>query len=135
VTADLEAERRARLAAALDDLRAVAPTWVPLFEAYVLHGLYERTVLDHRTRELCAVAALAALGREGPLADHLKGALRHGATPEEALEPILQASVYGGFPVALAGIRTYRRVLDELGLAPGSGLHEGGDVGDEVEEA
>jgi 4-carboxymuconolactone decarboxylase len=123
-------ERRARVAAALADLRELAPEWTDFFESYVLRGMYERSVLDPRTRELCAVAALTVLDRQGPLADHIKGALRNGATPEEALEPILQASVYGGFPVALAGVRTFRNVCAELGVdLPGepSGHDEVGD--------
>ena len=117
---DLDAERAARLDAALADLRALDPSWAELFRTYVLDGMYTRDVLDQRTRELAAVAALTVLDRQGPLSDHIKGALRHGATPAEVLEVILQASVYGGFPVTLAGIRTYRETCAAVGVEPTS---------------
>jgi alkylhydroperoxidase/carboxymuconolactone decarboxylase family protein YurZ len=40
-------------------------------------------------RELCAVAALAALGQERQLAAHARGALRLGATAAEVLGVLL----------------------------------------------
>ena len=113
---DLEEERTARIEAALAGLRELDSDWADLFRTYVLDGMYTREVLDHRTRELCAIAALAVLDRPGPLADHIKGALRNGATTDEVLESILQTSVYGGFPTALAGTRVFRAVLEELGI-------------------
>lgn len=118
---DLEQERAARIAAALADLRALDPDWTELFREYVLDGMYRREVVDQRTRELCAVSALTVLDRPGPLADHIKGALRQGAQVAEVLEVIQQSSVYGGFPTALAGIRVLRAVCEELGVDPTSG--------------
>ena len=115
---DLEQERAARIAAALADLRALDASWTDLFQHYVLDGMYRREVVDQRTRELCAVSALTVLDRPGPLADHIKGALRQGAKVAEVLEVIQQSSVYGGFPTALAGIRVLRAVCDELGIDP-----------------
>lgn len=117
----LEREREERIAAALADLRALDPDWTDLFRAYVLDGMYRREVIDQRTRELCAVSALTVLDRPGPLADHIKGALRQGATVPEVLEVIQQSSVYGGFPTALAGIRMLRSVCEELGIDPSAG--------------
>ena len=114
---DLTAERTARIDRALARLRRFDPSWAELFRSYVLDGMYERTVIPQQTRELCAVAALAALDRPGPLRDHIKGALRHGATPAEVTEVITQVSVYGGFPVALAALTALEDVLGELGLA------------------
>jgi 4-carboxymuconolactone decarboxylase len=118
---DLEQERAKRIAAALDDLRALDASWTDLFQHYVLDGMYRRDVVDQRTRELCAVSALTVLDRPGPLADHIKGALRQGAQVAEVLEVIQQSSVYGGFPTALAGIRTLRAVCEELGIDPTAG--------------
>lgn len=113
---NLDEERAARIEVAMAGLRELDPTWAELFRTYVLDGMYTREVLDHRTRELCAVAALAVLDRPGPLADHIKGALRSGASVAEVREAILQTSVYGGFPTALAGTRVLRAVCDELGI-------------------
>lgn len=118
MSGDLETERAARIAAALSDLRALDADWTDLFQEYVLDGMYRREVIDQRTRELCAISALTVLDRPGPLADHIKGALRQGAEVKEVLEVIQQSSVYGGFPTALAGIRTLKHVCEELGIDP-----------------
>jgi 4-carboxymuconolactone decarboxylase len=48
--------------------------------------------------------------------DHIKGAIRQGAEVQEIIEVILQVSVYGGFPVALAGLRALEETLAELGI-------------------
>lgn len=111
---DLDAERADRIAAAMARLSSHDAEWAELFRMYVLEGMYTRTVVDQKTRELCAVAALTVLDRPGPLKDHMKGALRHGATKPEVLEVVLQASVYGGFPVTLSAIGHLEDVLAEL---------------------
>jgi len=113
---NLEQERNLRIEKALERLRMFDPSWAELFNDYVLKGMYEREVIDQKTRELCAIAALTALDRKGPLADHIKGAIRQGAQIKEVIEVILQVSVYGGFPVALAGLRTLEETLSELGM-------------------
>ena len=114
--ADLEAERARRIEAAMERLRDHDAAWAELFRLYVLDGMYEREVLSQATRELCAVAALTVLDRPGPLSDHIKGALRNGASVAEVRESILQTSVYGGFPTALAALRTLEAVCAELGI-------------------
>jgi len=112
---DLDSERAQRIQKALMSLRELDPEWAELFRVYVLDGMYVRNVIDQKTRELCAVAALTVLDRQGPLKDHIKGAFRQGATKQEVVEVIFQASVYGGFPVTLAAITSYRQVLAEIG--------------------
>ena len=114
---DLENERNARIKKALERLSRFDASWANMFNEYVLQGMYEREVIDQKTRELCAIAALAALDRKGPLMDHIKGAIRQGATVKEVTEVIVQVSVYGGFPVALSGLRALEEVLEELGIS------------------
>jgi 4-carboxymuconolactone decarboxylase len=114
---DLENERNLRIQKALERLSKFDASWAKMFNDYVLQGMYEREVIDQKTRELCAIAALAALDRKPPLMDHIKGAIRQGATVKEITEVIVQVSVYGGFPVALAGLRALEEVLEELGLS------------------
>jgi 4-carboxymuconolactone decarboxylase len=113
---DLENERKLRIEKALVRLRKFDESWADLFNDYVLEGMYEREVIDQKTRELCAIAALTALDRKPPLMDHIKGAIRQGAEVQEIIEVILQVSIYGGFPVALAGLRVLEDTLAELGL-------------------
>jgi 4-carboxymuconolactone decarboxylase len=94
---------------------AVDPAWHELFSGYVHHGMYQRDVLDQKTRELCAVAALTVQNQQGPLGRHCLSALDYGATIDEVLEVILQMSVYGGFPATQAALATFRATLAEVG--------------------
>ena len=60
-----------------------------------------RPHLDLRTRNLCTVGALAALGRPSGLVElNVKIAMGSGASKEESLEVMLQMAPYAGFPAA-----------------------------------
>jgi 4-carboxymuconolactone decarboxylase len=104
----------------LDMLRQLDPGFADLFEAWCYGGLYSRNVLDHRVRELCAVAALIPVNRPAVLETHLKAALRSGATREEVLEVIFQSAVYAGMPDCLSSLDLYKR-LEEGGEFRGMG--------------
>jgi 4-carboxymuconolactone decarboxylase len=94
---------------------AVDPAWHELFQQYVSQGMYRRDVVDQKTRELCAVAALTVLNQQGALGRHLLSALDYGATQDEVIEVILQMSVYGGFPATQAALDTFRTALANVG--------------------
>lgn len=81
---------------------------------YVYGGFYDRGVLDERTRELCAIACLTAVGVEPQLEAHIKAAFRMGIDAKEVLEPIIQACVYCGYPATMKAINIYRRCLSEM---------------------
>ena len=66
------------------------------FQKFVFGFLYNRTVLDQKTRELCAVAALMMAGLPDQLRVHFTGCKSYGATDEEIREVLLQTVVYGG---------------------------------------
>lgn len=76
---------------------------------------YTREGLDDRTRQLCTVAALTAMG--GQTAPQLKVNISHslaaGATEREILEAIWQMSVYGGMPAAINGLNAALEVFAE----------------------
>lgn len=79
--------------------------------AYGRH--YARPGLDLRTRQLCTVAALTALG--GQTAPQLKVNIEHalavGAEEGEILEAIWQMAVYGGMPAAINGLNAAQEVF------------------------
>lgn len=89
----------------------------PDFERYVvtfLSGeLWLRPGLDRRTRSLCTVAVLAALGRTNGLVLNLRMARRNGATRREILETLLHIAPYAGFPAAWDALVLADRVLRE----------------------
>jgi 4-carboxymuconolactone decarboxylase len=98
----------------LDMLAEMDPGFCRLFEDFVYAGLYQREVLDQRTRELCAVAALTSLSRLQQLATHIRASLLAGASREEVQEVIFQASVYAGMPTTLLALEQMRKIYAEL---------------------
>lgn len=84
---------------------------------------YARPGVDLKTRQLCTVAALTALGAQtGPqLKVNIAHTLAVGATPREILEVIWQMAVYGGMPAALNGLNAAADVFAERGISPAQG--------------
>lgn len=80
--------------------------------AYGRH--YTRPGLDLKTRQLCTVAALTALGGQtGPqLKVNIEHALAAGAEQREIFEVIWQMSVYGGMPAAINGLNAAIEVFE-----------------------
>lgn len=80
--------------------------------------VYARPGLDMRTRQLCTVAALTALG--GQTAPQLRVNIRHslavGCSPREIVEAIWQMAVYGGMPAAINGLNAAIEVFEEEGV-------------------
>jgi 4-carboxymuconolactone decarboxylase len=66
--------------------------------------------LDVKTRSLCTVAALTALGRP-QVAKHIRAALANGASKTEVAEVITQMAFYSGWPTAGAAARAAREVF------------------------
>ncbi len=102
------------------DARRVRAAWrklEPDFERYVVTFLsgeiWSRPGLDRRTRSLCTIAVLAALGRTNGLALNFRMALRNGATRSEILETLLHIAPYAGFPATWDALVLAARVFSE----------------------
>ena len=80
--------------------------------AYGRH--YARDGLDLKTRQLCTVAALTALGGQtGPqLRINIENTLAAGASEREVVEAIWQMAVYGGMPAAINGLNAALEVFE-----------------------
>ena len=80
---------------------------------------YARPGLDMKTRQLCTVAALTALGGQtGPqLKANIRNSLSAGASRTEITEAIWQMAVYGGLPAAINGLNAAMEVFAEDGAA------------------
>lgn len=87
----------------------------PDFEAYVIGFLsgevWARPGLDRRTKSLCTIAALAALGRQRGLELNIRMARRNGATRREIVETLLHIAPYAGFPAAWEGIAAVHEIF------------------------
>ena len=87
------------------------PALADLVRRIAYDEVFERPGLDLRTRELLALAHLITIGGDLDLRTHLIGALRAGATPGELRELVLHASMFVGFPRALAAADALRDVI------------------------
>jgi 4-carboxymuconolactone decarboxylase len=77
--------------------------------------VWTRDGLARRERSIATLSVLTALGREGELAIHVRGALNNGLTAEEIREILLHTAVYAGVPAANAAMGVAQRVRDDAG--------------------
>lgn len=103
--------------ATTDMLAALAPDYAEWVTEFALGQVWARPGLDLKTRSLCTVAALTALGRINNLKTHIRGAIGNGATRDEIIEVILHMTIYGGFPDAWDGLAAAREVFAALDSA------------------
>lgn len=75
--------------------------------------IWTRGGIDLKTRSLCSISILAALGRNNALKLNLQMAFRNGATVEEICEAIFQVAAYAGFAAAWDALEMLREVLEE----------------------
>ena len=80
----------------------IAPDFARMTIEFAFGDLYARDALDLRSRELIAIAVLAASGRAGPqLRIHVESAASSGIKKSEIVETLMQTALYAGFPAAL----------------------------------
>ena len=94
--------------------REIDREWRRFTTATVMGDVWSRPGLDIKTRSMIVIAALTALHRPNELRLHLRGALNLGITREQICEIIWQMAIYGGFPVAVEGMRIAAEVFDEV---------------------
>jgi len=89
----------------------LAPEFFGLVTQFVFGMFWSRPNLDLRSRSLCTVAQLAALGRTDELKGHLMGARNLGITREELIEVLMQTACYAGVPAAVQALNAAAEVL------------------------
>lgn len=97
------------------ELRRAIPA---VYEGYKrLHdAAVEQGALDTKTKELIALAVSVSQQCDGCIAAHAEGAVRSGATPQEAAEAIGVTFMLNGGPATVYGARAYsafREYYDE----------------------
>lgn len=84
-------------------------------QSAVTGGVWAREEqLDPKFRSMITIAALTALYRPHELALHIRVGLTRGLTKQQILEIIMHMAIYGGFPVAVEGMRIAKEVFDEM---------------------
>ncbi len=108
------------------DAQRVRAAWrklAPDFERYVVTFLsgeiWSRPGLDRRTRSLCTIAVLTALGRTNGLELNIRMALRNGATRTEIIEALLHIAPYAGFPAVWDALVLAGGVFSQRGVRRG----------------
>jgi alkylhydroperoxidase/carboxymuconolactone decarboxylase family protein YurZ len=91
----------------------LATTWREYSDAVAWGQVWTRPGLDLRTRSICTVAVLCALGESRQLATHIRGALRQGVTSAELAEIFIHVGSYAGAPRAATAIEIADAVLAE----------------------
>lgn len=95
----------------LEGMRREFPFLAEATEAYALGDVWSRPGLDDRTRQIAAVAALAALGETAMMRVHAGYALNVGVTEDELKESIYLITVPAGFPRAIAASQALAEVF------------------------
>lgn len=92
----------------------VASDFARMAVEFPFGDLYARDALDLRSREIAAIASLAALGDAVPqLRNHVRAAVNLGLSRDEIIEILMQTAVYAGFPAALRAIAACHDLLME----------------------
>ena len=98
----------------LEILKTIAPDFADYIVKYPFGEIYSRDGLDWKSREICSVSALAAMGNAKPqLKTHIKSALAAGCSQKEIIELMMHVSVFAGFPAALNGLFAAKEVFDK----------------------
>ena len=115
MTEERKREIARRFTDALPAPEEIRDDWGRLIVDTVLpDGVWSRPGLSPRDRSLITVAALTALHRPNELRLHLERALHNGVTRSELGELIMHIAIYGGFPVAVEGMRIARELFDAI---------------------
>lgn len=92
-------------------LSGLSPDLARLYTEIPFVDIYSRGILDLKTRELLAIAALTCLGdSELQLETHIYGALNSGCRPEEIYEAVLHMVPFIGFPRAINGMKLVKKI-------------------------
>lgn len=92
----------------------VAPDFARMVIEFAFGDIYSRDALDLRSRELIAIAALAASGQAGPqLRVHVESARSAGITKPQVVEVLMQIALYAGFPAALNALADCHDLLTD----------------------
>lgn len=99
--------------AVMERFRNLSPAFENEAISVVFGRTWSREAIDPKTRALCSVGILAALGRLGALRIVFGIALENGATVEELTEALLQVAIYAGYPAALDALPVLAAAIEE----------------------
>lgn len=114
----IESIQKRSLDEIFEGVEDIAPDMARFVVEFPYSEIYTRSEVDLKTRELCTVAAITAIGTIPQLKDHINAALNVGNTPTEIVEIIMQMSAYAGFPKAINALVAAKEVFKDRDLLP-----------------
>ena len=93
--------------------KAVCPDFEKEVITVVGGRTWTREGIDLKTRSLCSICVLAALGRQNALKLNFQMALNNGARLSEIFEAIMQVAVYAGYPAAWDALVMLEEAIQE----------------------
>jgi 4-carboxymuconolactone decarboxylase len=99
----------------VEEFDELDPEWTEVWLTWIYDHMYNRGKLDDRTRVLVIIGECCVADEQVQLPNHIRSALRAGATKEEIFEVILQSHIYAGMPKMIKAMRTYRTLMKDLG--------------------
>ncbi len=106
-----------RVDALVERFRAVCPDFETEVVSVVGGRIWTRGGIDLKTRSLCSICVLAALGRTNALRLNFDMAINNGASVEEIFEALFQVAAYAGFPAAWDAIMLAELLNERDGAA------------------
>ncbi len=103
-----------RANAIVSRFRSLSPAFEKEAISVVFGRTWARETLEPKTRALCSICILAALGRQNALKINFELALKNGATVDDIIEALLQVAIYAGYPAALDALSMLDAVLAEM---------------------
>lgn len=92
----------------------IAPDFARMTIEFAFGDIYSRDTLDLRSREIVAIAVLAAGGNSvSQLRMHVESALNCGSSKAEIVEVLMQIALYAGFPASLNALADCHDLLAE----------------------
>lgn len=99
----------------------IAPDFARMVIEFAFGDIYSRDGLDLKSRELIAIAVLAANGNAGPqLRVHVESADSAGISKAEIVEVMMQIALYSGLPAALNALAQCHDLLTDDNCLAGS---------------
>ena len=97
--------------AAIDSATPFDADFQRLVTEFAWAGVWDRPVLDRRTKSLVTLAILASFGHD-ELDLHLEAAVRNGVSSDEIREVLLHVAVYAGVPSANSAFKRAKTFFD-----------------------
>ncbi|MGH7777147.1 MAG: carboxymuconolactone decarboxylase family protein [Candidatus Dormibacterales bacterium] len=100
----------------VDEFDQLDQEWTQDWLTWIYDRMYNRRVLDDKTRVLVIIGECCVSDEMVQLPNHIRSAMRNGATIKEVQEVILQSAIYAGMPKMIKAMRVFRELTKDLGL-------------------